>query len=311
MSEKENQVGAAELEFETLNEQEHHSHEHHHHHHKHRSKVKPVMYTVMAFFLSLVLFLLSGCMVLYFSIFSKDYMIGTMKSIGYSDMVRSELQVRLEDLVSAGGFDKGFAEKFAAGYDVQKAVEEYITSFYSGESTLIDTTGFKQDLYLAINEYIREKGITVSDSAQSSIAYFVNEAADIYVDQISITFFSTIANYIYKSRTILNITTAVLAVIALVIIAVIYLTNEYKHRRSKYLFYATAGGFLAVLALPCIFFITNKLKNINLNTRSLYNLFVNYFNGMFSQFYIWAGVLFIISVIVFLLYRRHYLHATA
>ena len=189
---------------------------------------------------------------------------------------------------------------------VRKAVEEYIASFYTGSSTLVETTSFKQKLYSAIEEYIQEKKITVSDETKGNIAYFVNEAADIYVTQISIPFFSTIANYIYKARSILNIVFISLSIVALVIAGIIFFTNEFKHRRFRYLFLGTTGAALTVLILPTVVLLSNKITKVNLVTRSLYTLFVNYFNGVFYSFYIWAGILVALSVVFMFLYVKHY-----
>lgn len=292
------------------NEHEHeHEHEHRHSHsHRHKSKAKPVLYSVLAFFLAFALFLLSCCAVLHFTVFSKDYMLGLMRNNGYYEMVRSELQSGLENLVDASGFNKQFSEDFARSYDIQKAVEEYISSFYSGDSTLVNTVPFKQQLYSAIDVYIADNNITVTDETRKNISYFVNEATQIYVAQISIPFFSTIANYIYKARNVLNIVTVSLGVFALVIVAVIFFTNSYKHRRFRYLFMASSGAALAVLVLPTLLLLSDKVRKINLETRSIYSLFVNYFNTLFYNFYIWAGVLTVISVILFVLYVKHYKH---
>lgn len=282
-------------------------HEHHHsHHHRHKSKLRPVIYSILSFFLAFALFLLSVCAVLYSTVFSKNYILNIMRNNGYYEMVRSELQTEMEHLVDASGFDKDFADSFVKSCDIQEAVEKYISAFYSGEETLVDTITFKQQLYAAIDVYIKDNNIKVNDETKANISYFVNEAAEIYVAQISIPFFSTIANYLYKGRGVLNAVTASLAVFALVIIAMIYFTNRYKHRRFRYLFIGSSAGLLAVLVLPTFVFIADKIRKINLTTRSTYNLFVDYFNGLFSSFYIWAGVLAVASVLFLILYIKKY-----
>ena len=67
---------------------------------------------MLSFFLSLTLFLFSICMILNFTVFSKDYMINTMESQGYYNMVKYELQTRMINLVDASGFKKDFAVNF-------------------------------------------------------------------------------------------------------------------------------------------------------------------------------------------------------
>ena len=264
---------------------------------------------MLSFFLAFALFLLSCCAVLYFTVFSKDHIINIMRTSGYYDMVSSELQSRMEDLVDASGFDKQFADDFVKNCNVQKAVEEYVSSFYSGYSTLVDTTAFRQELYAAVDAYITDKSITVNEDTDKYIAYFINEAAQIYVDQISIPFFSAIANYISKARDRLNAAAITTGVFALIIAAVILFSNRYRHRRYKYLFISSAGAALALTVLPSAVLLSGVIGKINLTTRSIYNLFVNYFNTLFYSFYIWAGISAAFSVIMLALYVRHYRRA--
>lgn len=257
-------------------EPEVHEHEHRHHHRK-KSKLKSVLYSVMAFFLSFVLFLLSICIVLRFTLLSKNYMLGIMDNKGYYSMVRNELQSRLTDLVHASGFDEEFAVSFANGYDVKNAVENYIDSFYSKNTTLVDTTEFKQQLHVAVEEYAKQKNIQIDTETENNIIYFVNEAASIYVDQISVPFFSTIGKYIDTLYSAVNITTGVLIAMTFGISAVIFFTNRYKHRRFRYLCYGLTGAALAAFVIPLIVSVSDKITKVNINTRSLYNLFVGYF----------------------------------
>lgn len=291
-------------------EPEVHEHEHRHHHRK-KSKLKSVLYSVMAFFLSFVLFLLSICIVLRFTLLSKNYMLGIMDNKGYYSMVRNELQSRLTDLVHASGFDEEFAVSFANGYDVKNAVENYIDSFYSKNTTLVDTTEFKQQLHVAVEEYAKQKNIQIDSETENNIIYFVNEAASIYVDQISVPFFSTIGKYIDTLYSAVNITTGVLIAMTFGISAVIFFTNRYKHRRFRYLCYGLTGAALAAFVIPLIVSVSDKITKVNINTRSLYNLFVGYFTNFFMYFYICAGILAILSLTSFLAYRVYYQKTTS
>ena len=229
-----------------------------------------------------------------------------MDSKGYYSMVRYELQSCLTDLVYASGFEPEFAVSFANGYDVKKAVESYINSFYAGDNNLVDTTEFKQQLYAEVQNYAKQNNIEITDSTEENIIYFVNEAANIYKDQISIPFFSVIGKYIDDFYNTLNIIIGVLTALALGISAVIYFTNRYKHRRYKYLCYGLAGGALSSIIIPIFISASNIIPKINITTRSLYNLFVGYFTGLFNYFYICSGAFAILALLAFLLYVKYY-----
>ena len=278
---------------------------------KHSSRLKAFVYSFVSFMLTLVLFLFSICIVVESTVFSKDYMLNVISSNGYYLMVEDELLGSMKSLGNASGLKEEFSEKFVKEIDVQKNIDNYISSFYSGDSTLVDTISFKQQLYNALDEYIAENNIDKNTVSSENLAYFVDKAAEIYVNEISIPFFSTVANYIYKAQTPFLIITIGLGVTALILIAVIFFTNKFRHRKFRYICYGLIGAFLSVSVIPIVIQLSDKISKINLNTRSLYNLFVNYANGLVNGFWICSLVLLLLSVITFVLYVKYYRHATS
>lgn len=276
-----------------------------------KSKAKPIVYYLLAFLLSFALFLFSTCAILEATVFSKDYMINAMGSCGYYSMVEDEFKSDMISLGNASGLDEDFSVNFVESLDIQTIEQDYISSFYSGEKTLVDTIAFKQQLYAAIDDYIIEKGLDKNSMSPENLNYFVDQASNIYVNQISIPFFSYIANYIHNLSTPMLVITIALAAFALIIAALIFFTNKYTHRRYRFLGYGCGGAFLAVVIIPTFVFISGKISQINLNTRSLYNLFVNYANGLFAWFFILAGILLVLTLICFFLYRKYYKKATS
>lgn len=278
-------------------------------HHRQKSRVKPILYGLLSLLLAFALFLLSVFAVLEITVFSQDYMISKMGESGYFAMTKDELKSELKSLGNASGLDESFAEDFVQSLDINGIELKYISAFYSGDTTLVDTTEFKQQLYSALDSYMDEKGIEKSSVSQENLSYFVNQASEIYVTQISIPFFSFVANYIYKASTPVLIITISLAAVALIITLIIVFTNKFKHRRFRYLCYGFTSAFLAVTVIPIVVLLSGKISQINLNTRSLYNLFVSYANGIFMYFFIFSAILLVLSVVSFILYRRYYIKA--
>ncbi|MGN0470477.1 MAG: hypothetical protein ACI4GV_06145 [Acutalibacteraceae bacterium] len=279
--------------------------------HKHSSRLKAFVYSFVSFMLTLVLFLFSISIVVECTIFSNDYMLNIMASNGYYLMVEDELLSSMKNLGNASGLKEEFSEQFVREIDVQKNINDYISAFYSGGSTLVDTTSFRQQLYNALDEYIAENNIDKNTVSSENLAYFVDKAAEIYVNEISIPFFSTVANYIYKAQTPFLVITIALGVTALILIAIIFFTNKFRHRKFRYICYGFTGAFLTVSVIPVIIQLSDKISKINLNTRSLYNLFVNYANGLVNDFWICSLVLLLLSVITFIIYAKYYRHATS
>ncbi len=269
-------------------------------------KLKSVLYSVLSFFLAFIIFLLSICIVLKTTVFSQDYMYNAMSSSGYYAMVKDELLGELKSLGRASGFDDEFSKNFVNSLDIQASIQDYIQSFYSGDSTLVDTTLFKQSLYAAIDRYIIDKDYDKNKISGESIDYFVSSASDIYINQISIPFFSVIANYIYKSSFYITTAIIVLGAAALIITAIIFFTNKYTHRKFRYICYGLIGGCVSTAIIPSIVLLSGKISQININTRSLYNLFVEYFNGLFMNFWIYVIITLILSALTFFFYMKYY-----
>lgn len=266
---------------------------------KSSSKLRTFVYVVMSFFLALILFLLSVCVSLRVTVFSPDYMLQAMSNREYYTQVTEEMRGQLESLAHASGLSSEFANDFTAGYDMREDIVSYVDSFYSGKSTLINTTNFKQKFRASLDAYIEGNKKEGTEVKESSLEYLVNEAADIYTNSIEIPFFSVLANYIGKLSMPLNITIIALVLIGGIITAILFLTNEFRHRGYRYLSYAFIAAFLCDAVIAGTVTISGIFGKINLATRSLYNLFVEYFNGIFVYFWIFAAAFIVFGLVFF------------
>ena len=272
-----------------------------------RFNFKSVVYGFLSF--GFLLFLLSVCLVLKFTFFSKDFMLESMANSGYYEMTKDELCDELQDLGHASGLPDEFFDDFVRGLDMVEIERTYISAFYTGSSELVDTDKFKQSLIDAVNVYIDENNIDNKKADENSILHFVNEASSIYVKTVKIPFFEVLAKYIKNVDTPLTVAVIGIAAAVLAVAAIIFFTNRYKHRRYRYLTYGLGAGFLSVAVVPIVVYSSGIIPKINLATRSLYNLFVGYFNSLFMYFWIFAGILLFLSVIGFVVYRQKYLKA--
>lgn len=290
-----------------------HEHEHGHEHtHKHRhkrkkgSKIRSAVYIFLSFMLAFSLFLLSICLTLRFTVFSKDFMLNSMADTGYYDMVKDEMKEKFKNVGHASGLSDEFIDSFVGSMDILEIERDYISSFYSGGKTLVDTMKFKQDLLAAIDKYIEDNDIDRSKASESSISYLVDHMSKIYVNMISIPFFSVVGNYINKLNTPLRIAEIGLGVFALVIAAIIIFTNEYTHRRFRYLCYGFTGACLTVAVLPSVVLISGIIPKINLGDRSLYSLFVNYTTSAINHFWVYVGILAFFAAMSFAVFMIKY-----
>ncbi len=281
------------------------------HHHRKRSKIKSLVYIFLSFMLAFALFLLSVCMVLRFTVFSNDFMLNTMADVGYYEMVKDELSEKLKNLGHASGLTDEFVDDFVKGIDMIEVERDYINAFYSGSETLVNTNHFKQKMLAALDKFIEDNNIDRSKASEKNLSYLVDNASDIYVAHVSVPFFSVIGNYIAKTTGPLRIAEIFLALFALGISAIIWFTNEYKHRRFRYLCYGLSGAALTTAIIPSFVFISGIISQVNLGSRSLYMLFVSYGNSFFMHFWIFVVMWLFLAVLSFAMFYIRYKKATS
>ncbi len=271
---------------------------------KGNDKVRAFVFAVVAFFLACILFLLSACITLRLTFFSNDYMKQVMAEHEYYNQVKDELKTKLTSLSHASGLDEEFVDKFVDSLDLNQEINDYVDGYYNSNSTLIDTISFKQKFRAAIDDYVEEHNIEKSKVSESSVEYLMNEATEIYQNEISIPFFSVAANYIKKLSKPLDFTMFGLIAGVLVLCVIVYFTNSFKHRAFRYFSYAFGGAAISCAVIPAVVYISGVIEKINISTRSLYNLFVNYFNGAFVYFWFFVAAYLILSVASFLVFKR-------
>ena len=289
-----------ELEFRNVHE---HEHKHKHRHKRKKgSRVKSAVYIFLSFMLAFSLFLLSICLTLRMTVFSNDFMMGCMADTGYYDMVKDEMADKFKSVGHASGLPDEFVDEFVEDMDLIEIEREYISSFYSGKKTLVDTMHFKQDLMAALDRYIEKNNIDRNKASEENLSYLVDHMSKVYVNMVSIPFFSVVGNYLYKLDTPLRAAEIGLGVFALVIAAIIFFTNQYMHRRFRYLCYGFTGAFLTVAVIPSVVMISGIIPKINLDDRSLYSLFIGYMTSLFNHFWIYVGILAFLSCISFAIF---------
>lgn len=276
---------------------------------KRKSKVKPVVYTLLSFLLCIVLSALSVCIALQCTVMSRDFMLGVMGSHGYYSMIKDEMRSNLSSLGAQSGLNDEMINGLVDSMDMQSAVTEYVNALYENKTPPIKTTEFRQKLTNEIDQYIKTNNIDRSALSSSGINKLVDTAEQVYYDTIAFPESEKIAEILHDTQEPLILLIALLTGGAIILVAVIYLTNHYKHRRFRYLCYAFAGSALVIAVLPAIGLISGKIYQINILTRSLYSFVTNYVTGVLLSFFIFAAVMAVCFVLSFVMYRKNYLKA--
>ena len=268
------------------------------------SRVRNAVFIVLSFLLTLILFLLSVCTVLEATLFNPEFIFDNMNSSNYFIDKRDEITTSLIDLGYASGLDEKFFQDFVDEVMLCDDTREYLDNYYSGNGAKIDTTDFKQSFNAEIDKYIQENNIrNVNGNSRDKL---VSKAALIYRSSLEIPLFSKLSAYFLTAKNAMPFILVGLAVLAGVICVVLIFANKWKHRGVKYICYATSGAFLTLGIIPAYLMISGKISHLNLDSRALYNMFVQSANSICIAVLFISLFFLLVSVGLFFLFRRMY-----
>lgn len=272
------------------------------------SKVRHIIYGIISFVLSFVLFLLSFAIVLQSTILNPSYIMDNMNASNYFVDKRDEIKESLVDLGYASGLDEKFFENVVDEVTIHDNTQAYLNSFYAGEKAKIDTTAFKQKFNSELDSYISKNNLKVANDG--SREYLINQAANIYAAALRIPLFATLSVYLVALKNMMPLIIGGLAVLVAILCVIIIFTNRWKHRAVRYICYSTSAAFLTVGIIPAVLLSTGYMSKINIDSRAFYNLFVQSMNNILIAVAICSVIFFIVSIGLFFLRKSMRRHAS-
>lgn len=272
------------------------------------SKVRHIIYGIISFVLSFVLFLLSFAIVLQSTILNPSYIMDNMNASNYFVDKRDEIKESLVDLGFASGLDEKFFENVVDEVTIHDNTQAYLNSFYAGEEAKIDTTAFKQKFNSELDSYISKNNLKVANDG--SREYLINQAANIYAAALRIPLFATLSVYLIALKNMMPLIIGGLAVLVAILCVIIIFTNRWKHRAVRYICYSTSAAFLTVGIIPAVLLSTGYMSKINIDSRAFYNLFVQSMNNILIALAICSVIFFIASIGLFFLHKSMCRHAS-
>lgn len=272
------------------------------------SKVRHIIYGIISFVLSFVLFLLSFAIVIQSTILNPSYLMDNMNSSNYFVDKRDEIKESLVDLGYASGLDEKFFENVVDEVTIHDNTQAYLNSFYAGEEAKIDTTAFKQKFNSELDSYINKNNLKVANDG--SREYLINQAANIYAAALRMPLFTTLSAYLIALKNMMPLIIGGLAVLVAILCVIIIFTNRWKHRAVRYICYSTSAAFLTVGIIPAVLLSTGYMSKINIDSRAFYNLFVQSMNNILVAISICSVIFFIVSIGLFFLHKSMRRHAS-
>ena len=272
------------------------------------SKVRHIIYGIISFVLSFVLFLLSFAIVIQSTILNPSYIMDNMNTSNYFVDKRDEIKESLVDLGYASGLDEKFFENVVDEVTIHDNTQAYLNSFYAGEEAKIDTTAFKQKFNSELDSYISKNNLKVANDG--SREYLINQAANNYAAALRIPLFGTLSVYLIALKNMMPLIIGGLAVLVAILCVIIIFTNRWKHRAVRYICYSTSAAFLTVGIIPAVLLSTGYMSKINIDSRAFYNLFVQSMNNILVAIAICSVIFFIVSIGLFFLHKSMRRHAS-
>lgn len=264
------------------------------------SRVRSIVFCLLSFVLSVLLFLMSVCAILATTVFNPQFLLKNTDSTEYYSLKCEEITEDMINLGYASGLDEEFFEGLVDAEMARNDTYNYIQSYYSGESTKLDTTTFTEMFNTALDKYIEEKNIT--EVNEESREYLVNRMARVYRYSLEIPFLAKLSSYFQLAKKAVPIAMTVIALLCAVICVVFFVSNSWKHRAVRYICYATSATFLTLIAIPAYMYFSDMFSKMNFATQSLYNLFVQCGNSLCTAFVIGSLLLLLVSIVLFIQY---------
>lgn len=275
------------------------------------SKVKRVVNVLLSFVLAVLLTVLTLAGTLQFTLLNQSFMLDNMNSSNYIIEKKDEITRSLTDLGYASGLEEEFFSNLISEVMLNDDSEKYIQDYYSGEGSVVDKTAFKQAFNTALDEYIVKKGINPDSVSKNNREYLINEAAKIYKQSLELPFFGRLAGSFQNLKTVVPFVIIVCLVLSALLCAIFILSTKWKHRAVRYICYATSASFLTTAVLPLIILLSKKAETFNIASRATYMLFVSCANNMLVCILSCSVFFLIVSIGLFLLYKKLYKKAAS
>lgn len=266
------------------------------------SNKKRLVMIMLSFILSFFLFLLGILVVFQSTVFNTNYMRKQLGASNYYENVIEEVEDKFSSYASASGFDQDFFKTTIDINDVQFGVNQSLSILYGNNEESVDTSKFETNLYNKLVENVQGRKIEITDQIDDSLHLLAKTCADTYGQYISIPYSQELAPFISKLKTPVFILEMLLAFFIILILAVIYKMNHWRHRAIRAYIYAISGAVLMVSVIPIVILLSGIVNRLSIISKSVYTFAIYYINGILYTFLCFSIVLIIIDLLLALVY---------
>lgn len=261
---------------------------------------------ILSFLLSFLLFTLTLLTVAKLTIYKESFILTSMDEANYFIDKKDEIETSLTDLGYASGLKEEFFDGLLNEVMLRDDTANYFKEYYKGNSSVIDKTAFLQTFNEALDKYIVDNNIDPATVNSQSREYLISKAAVIYTKSLKIPLFNKISGYYLGSKKYMPFIIAFNVIMVLLLSAILFFSNKWKHRGVKYMGWACGGAFISTIAIPTYLYFSHLFEKINLDARSNYNLFVTCGNSITSALFSSSIILLLLTIIFYFAFIKLY-----
>ena len=264
------------------------------------NKIKIILSYLIQFISSIILFILGIFILFKFTVLNKKYIINILDKTNYYEKMYESIKTEMSYYTNQSGFEDNILDDTFTIKEVTTNINTYITNFYNGKKTKIDSSDFETKLNKKIDLVLEDKNFTIAN--RSEIDKFIEEMGKIYKSKIKII--NGIDNYASKFHKIINYSNKIIILLSITLI-LLYFINDivFKRKNISIILYTTV-----FLTIAINIYIRSRIdiKYIFIYNELLSMIIIKIINNLLKYSLYAATIYFIIGLIndIFLTNKR-------
>lgn len=266
-------------------------------------KIFKTILNILLSFILMVGLLASTLLVIANNYLDKDNMLKKFEEVNLYNSVYEEVRDGFENYIYQSGLDINIIDKICSKEKVKQDIVAVVNSMYGEGDFTLDSTEIRNNLDLAINEYIATQGRKLSVQEEENITRFEDLIEESYKEEIGL--YQKGSNEIARKlpqvlSTIRKAEIACIGVTALVLIVVVALNAKSISKSGGYFGVAMLSSGAIMIAIKNVISSKISIDELVLFTKSLSNAVILILKDILSAlqtygvWYIVCGILIII-----------------
>lgn len=259
---------------------------------------------VLGWIASFLLVMLATALVLFSTLSSSGYMENAVRKSGYG---QNAYDLMKEDFISFGAGSGFSAETMTAAISAAQIEQDMMASvrrMYEGNLAAHEQNVIAETTFAAMEQEAAAKGVALEGDIRDAVEIVAEAVRQEYVNYTTLPLRVQLGTLIKKVQKLVWIIVAGCAVLAAAsILVLLRVTGRDARMASRSLVFALAGAAVVCLIIGLAINPMMGLQRLTLEPISLKNLVICYIEGLFSRFNVFAGVYFVLALLLGLLLK--------